>query len=57
MFFLFWKCESERKKVKKLIELKRPAELRLDQEIRRNLELQEDFKRYAFLMWWRDIPE
>ncbi|XP_063252814.1 ankyrin repeat domain-containing protein 26 isoform X5 [Prinia subflava] len=38
-------CESERKKVKKLLELKRPVELRLDQEMRRNLELQKDLKR------------
>ncbi|NXO24352.1 ANR26 protein, partial [Cisticola juncidis] len=38
-------CESERKKVKKLLELKRPVELRLDQEMRRNLELQKDVKR------------
>ncbi|NXE60054.1 ANR26 protein, partial [Calcarius ornatus] len=48
--FLFWKCESERKKVKKLIELKRPVELRLDQEMRRNLELQKDFKRLKRLL-------
>ncbi|NXQ15287.1 ANR26 protein, partial [Peucedramus taeniatus] len=43
-------CESERKKVKKLIELKRPVELRLDQEMRRNLELQKDFKRLKRLL-------
>ncbi|NXH04151.1 ANR26 protein, partial [Loxia leucoptera] len=43
-------CESERKKVKKLIELKRPVELRLDQEMRRNLELQKDFKRLKKLL-------
>ncbi|NXR77486.1 ANR26 protein, partial [Pycnonotus jocosus] len=43
-------CESERKKVKKLIELKRPVELRLDQEMRRNLELQKDFKRMKRLL-------
>ncbi|NXQ37374.1 ANR26 protein, partial [Alaudala cheleensis] len=48
--FLFWKCESERKKVKKLIELKRPVELRLDQEMRRNLELQKEFKRLKRLL-------
>ncbi|NXY57129.1 ANR26 protein, partial [Callaeas wilsoni] len=48
--FLFWKCESERKKVKKLIESKRPVELRLDQEMRRNLELQKDFKRLKRLV-------
>ncbi|NXM17719.1 ANR26 protein, partial [Ploceus nigricollis] len=43
-------CESERKKVKKLMELKRPVELRLDQEMRRNLELQKDFKRLKRLL-------
>ncbi|NXH63181.1 ANR26 protein, partial [Rhabdornis inornatus] len=43
-------CESERKKVKKLIELKRPVELRLDQEMKRNLELQKDFKRLKRLL-------
>ncbi|NXB98827.1 ANR26 protein, partial [Orthonyx spaldingii] len=43
-------CESERKKVKKLAELKRPVELRLDQEMRRNLELQKDFKRLKRLL-------
>ncbi|XP_018765729.1 ankyrin repeat domain-containing protein 26-like isoform X1 [Serinus canaria] len=47
---LFEQCESERKKVKKLIELKRPVELRLDQEMRRNLELQKDFKRLKKLL-------
>ncbi|XP_053798190.1 ankyrin repeat domain-containing protein 26 isoform X2 [Vidua chalybeata] len=47
---LFEQCESERKKVKKLIELKRPVELRLDQEMRRNLELQKDFKRLKRLL-------
>ncbi|XP_077035089.1 ankyrin repeat domain-containing protein 26 isoform X1 [Agelaius phoeniceus] len=47
---LFEQCESERKKVKKLIELKRPVELRLDQEMRRNLELQRDFKRLKRLL-------
>uniref|UniRef100_A0A8C3RAL2 Ankyrin repeat domain-containing protein 26 n=1 Tax=Cyanoderma ruficeps TaxID=181631 RepID=A0A8C3RAL2_9PASS len=47
---LFEQCESERKKVKKLMELKRPVELRLDQEMRRNLELQKDFKRLKRLL-------
>ncbi|XP_017588562.1 PREDICTED: ankyrin repeat domain-containing protein 26 isoform X8 [Corvus brachyrhynchos] len=47
---LFEQCESERKKVKKLVELKRPVELRLDQEMRRNLELQKDFKRLKRLL-------
>ncbi|XP_038009623.1 ankyrin repeat domain-containing protein 26-like isoform X1 [Motacilla alba alba] len=47
---LFEQCESERKKVKKLIELKRPVELRLDQEMRRNLELQKDLKRLKRLL-------
>ncbi|XP_009082029.1 PREDICTED: ankyrin repeat domain-containing protein 26-like, partial [Acanthisitta chloris] len=36
---LFEQCESERKKVKKLEGLQRPVELRLDQEMKRNLEL------------------
>ncbi|NXQ88784.1 ANR26 protein, partial [Nyctibius grandis] len=43
-------CESERKKVKKLVELKRPVELRLDQEMKRNLELQKDCKRLKRLL-------
>ncbi|NWU17540.1 ANR26 protein, partial [Cephalopterus ornatus] len=43
-------CESERKKVKKLVELKRPVEMRLDQEMKRNLELQKDFKRLKRLL-------
>ncbi|NXH39248.1 ANR26 protein, partial [Dicaeum eximium] len=43
-------CESEKKKVKKLMELKHPVELRLDQEMRRNLELQKDFKRLKRLL-------
>ncbi|XP_059328175.1 ankyrin repeat domain-containing protein 26-like isoform X1 [Ammospiza nelsoni] len=47
---LFEQCESERKKVKKLIELKRPVELRLDQEMRRNVELQKDLKRLKRLL-------
>ncbi|XP_037230733.1 ankyrin repeat domain-containing protein 26 isoform X13 [Falco rusticolus] len=41
---LLQQCESERKEVKKLVELKRPAELRLDQEMKRNLDLQKDCK-------------
>ncbi|NXV42068.1 ANR26 protein, partial [Uria aalge] len=45
-------CESERKKVKKLVELKRPVELRLDQEMKRNIELQKDCKRYGFLFFF-----
>ncbi|KAF1475240.1 Ankyrin repeat domain-containing protein 26, partial [Eudyptula minor novaehollandiae] len=43
-------CESERKKVKKLVELKRPVELRLDQEMKRNIELQKDCKRLKRLL-------
>ncbi|NXN83576.1 ANR26 protein, partial [Bombycilla garrulus] len=43
-------CENERKKVKKLMELKHPVELRLDQEMRRNLELQKEFKRLKRLL-------
>ncbi|NXO76862.1 ANR26 protein, partial [Sitta europaea] len=46
----YFRCESERKKAKELIELKRPVELRLDQEMRRNLELQKDFKRLKRLL-------
>ncbi|NXT45133.1 ANR26 protein, partial [Pelecanoides urinatrix] len=47
---LFLKCEGERKKVKKLVELKRPVELRLDQEMKRNIELQKDCKRLKRLL-------
>ncbi|XP_055554024.1 ankyrin repeat domain-containing protein 26-like isoform X1 [Falco cherrug] len=48
---LLQQCESERKEVKKLVELKRPAELRLAQEMKRNLDLQKDCKRDGFLAW------
>ncbi|NWI52320.1 ANR26 protein, partial [Calyptomena viridis] len=44
------KCETERKKVKKLVELKGPVESRLDQEMKRNLEMQKDFKRLKRLL-------
>ncbi|XP_069707034.1 ankyrin repeat domain-containing protein 26 [Phaenicophaeus curvirostris] len=47
---LLEQCESERKKVKKLVELKRPVELRLDQEMKRNIELQKDSKRLKRLL-------
>ncbi|XP_075599642.1 ankyrin repeat domain-containing protein 26 isoform X15 [Balearica regulorum gibbericeps] len=47
---LLEQCESERKKVKKLAELKRPVELRLDQEMKRNIELQKDCKRLKRLL-------
>ncbi|NXW07694.1 ANR26 protein, partial [Fregetta grallaria] len=47
---LLEQCESERKKVKKLVELKRPIELRLDQEMKRNIELQKDCKRLKRLL-------
>ncbi|KAM6320946.1 ankyrin repeat domain-containing protein 26 [Aegotheles albertisi] len=47
---LLEQCESERKKVKKLVELKRPVELRLDQEMDRNIELQKDCKRLKRLL-------
>ncbi|KFQ98127.1 Ankyrin repeat domain-containing protein 26, partial [Nipponia nippon] len=47
---VFSVCESERKKVKKLVELKRPVELRLDQEMKRNIELQKDCKRLKRLL-------
>ncbi|KAF1515454.1 Ankyrin repeat domain-containing protein 26, partial [Eudyptula albosignata] len=42
--------QRERKKVKKLVELKRPVELRLDQEMKRNIELQKDCKRLQRLL-------
>ncbi|KFR17705.1 Ankyrin repeat domain-containing protein 26, partial [Opisthocomus hoazin] len=42
--------QRERKKVKKLVELKRPVELRLDQEMERNAELQKDYKRLKRLL-------
>ncbi|KAM6301703.1 uncharacterized protein O3Q21_013302 [Podargus strigoides] len=42
--------ESERKKVKKLVELKRTVELRLEQAMKRNIELQEDCKRLKKLL-------
>ncbi|XP_056182192.1 ankyrin repeat domain-containing protein 26-like [Falco biarmicus] len=48
---LLQQCESERKEVKKLVELKRPAELCLAQEMKRNLDLQKDCKRDGFLAW------
>uniref|UniRef100_A0A663F3W0 Ankyrin repeat domain-containing protein 26 n=2 Tax=Aquila chrysaetos chrysaetos TaxID=223781 RepID=A0A663F3W0_AQUCH len=47
---LLEQCETERKKVKKLVELKRPVELRLDQEMKRNIELQKDYKRLKKLL-------
>nr|XP_020636635.1 ankyrin repeat domain-containing protein 26-like isoform X9 [Pogona vitticeps] len=40
---LMAQCENERKKVKKLAELKRSVELRLDQEMKRNHELQKEY--------------
>ncbi|KAM9231012.1 LOW QUALITY PROTEIN: uncharacterized protein RG961_004576 [Leptosomus discolor] len=43
-------CESEREKVKKLVELKCPVELRLDQETKRNIEPQKDCKRMKRLL-------
>ncbi|XP_056195449.1 ankyrin repeat domain-containing protein 26-like isoform X2 [Falco biarmicus] len=47
---LLGQCESERKKVKKLVELKRPVELRLNEEMKRNLDLQKDCKRLKRLL-------
>ncbi|XP_042649270.1 ankyrin repeat domain-containing protein 7 [Tyto alba] len=47
---LLKQCENGRKKVKKLVELKRPVELRLDQEMKRNIELQKDCKRLKRLL-------
>lgn len=43
MYFSFWKFESERKKVKKLVELKQSVEAQLDQEMKRNSELQKKY--------------
>ncbi|KAM9230992.1 uncharacterized protein RG961_004553 [Leptosomus discolor] len=47
---LLERCESERKKVKKLEELKCTVELHLDQEMKRNIELQNDCKRMKRLL-------
>ncbi|NXC50136.1 ANR26 protein, partial [Penelope pileata] len=47
---LFEQCESERKKVKKLVELKRAVEARLDQEMKRNIELQKECHRCKRLL-------
>ncbi|XP_021240509.1 ankyrin repeat domain-containing protein 26 isoform X2 [Numida meleagris] len=47
---LLEQCESERKKVKKLVELKRPVEARLDQEMKRNIELQKECHRCKRLL-------
>ncbi|NXI43616.1 ANR26 protein, partial [Galbula dea] len=47
---LFWKCESERKKVKRAVEQKRSAELRLEQEMKRSSQLREDCKRLKRLL-------
>ncbi|XP_065596978.1 LOW QUALITY PROTEIN: ankyrin repeat domain-containing protein 26-like [Cyrtonyx montezumae] len=43
-------CESERKKVEKLVESKQPVEARLDQEMRRNIELQKECHRCKKLL-------
>ncbi|NXK55787.1 ANR26 protein, partial [Chauna torquata] len=42
--------QSERKKVKKLVEMKRPVEVRLDQEMKRNIELQKECHRCKRLL-------
>ncbi|XP_066847370.1 ankyrin repeat domain-containing protein 26-like isoform X1 [Anser cygnoides] len=47
---LLEQCESERKKVKKLVELKRPVEVRLDQEMKRNIELKKECHRCKRLL-------
>ncbi|XP_053920827.1 ankyrin repeat domain-containing protein 26-like [Cuculus canorus] len=44
------KCESEGKKAKKLVELKHPVEVHLEQEVERNTELQKDCKRLKQLL-------
>ncbi|NXJ75599.1 ANR26 protein, partial [Trogon melanurus] len=43
-------CEGERKKVKKLLESKRLVELRLDEEMKTNIELQKDLKRLKIIL-------
>uniref|UniRef100_A0A8C8RCQ4 Ankyrin repeat domain-containing protein 26 n=1 Tax=Pelusios castaneus TaxID=367368 RepID=A0A8C8RCQ4_9SAUR len=43
-----YKFENERKKVKKLVELKQSVEVRLDQEMKRNSELQKECNGYRF---------
>ncbi|NXI98369.1 ANR26 protein, partial [Psophia crepitans] len=47
---LLQQCENERKKVKKLAELKHSVEQHLDQEMKRNIELQKDCKRLKRLL-------
>ncbi|KAM6408314.1 LOW QUALITY PROTEIN: uncharacterized protein O9250_008402 [Rhynochetos jubatus] len=47
---LLEQCEKERKQVKELEEMKCPVELRLDQEMQRNVELQKDSKRLKRLL-------
>ncbi|XP_051466846.1 ankyrin repeat domain-containing protein 26 isoform X10 [Apus apus] len=47
---LLEQCDSERQKAKKLAELKHSVELRLDQEMERNIELQKDCKRLKRLL-------
>ncbi|NXA45084.1 ANR26 protein, partial [Nothocercus julius] len=47
---IFWKCEAERKKVKKLMELKRTVEVRLNQEMERNVDLQKEHNRVKKLL-------
>jgi len=41
--------------VKKLVELKRPVEARLDQEMKRNIELQKECHRYGSLVLEREL--
>ncbi|KAM8820120.1 ankyrin repeat domain-containing protein 26-like [Eudromia elegans] len=43
-------CETERQKVKKLMELKQPVEVRLDQEMNRNIDLQKECNRVKKLL-------
>lgn len=42
--------------MKKLIELKRPVEVRLDQEMKRNIELQKECHRYGLISTLKGDP-
>ncbi|XP_048463863.1 ankyrin repeat domain-containing protein 26-like [Rhincodon typus] len=50
LVLLFGEVESERKKVKKLVEFKRSVETRLAQEMKRNNELQKELSRIRTLL-------
>ena len=42
--------------MKKLVELKRPVEVRLDQEMKRNIELQKECHRYGLFSTLKRDP-